>query len=210
MKYCTNCGHPIQDENAKFCSNCAHPITVQPTEPVDNQNLQTPITIKKSIKFTKKQAVITAITAATLALIIACISILAQPHDATLKKCEKLIGAPVSRVVNNNTYSISHEQNEITHYVSKKTNIAGIEGHMYIPVRHDEEIIEYVVWRGESKTGFLLTEKERDDLITHLNGLYGEFDQGRCGEYVWHTKNCTLTLSFDSGAFIQFYDKYEY
>ena len=32
MKYCANCGHPIQDESAKFCSMCASPLPDEITE----------------------------------------------------------------------------------------------------------------------------------------------------------------------------------
>lgn len=33
--FCSNCGKPIADAQAKFCSNCGHPLTsAQPVQPI--------------------------------------------------------------------------------------------------------------------------------------------------------------------------------
>ena len=199
MKYCTNCGAEINDENAKFCANCGCEMQ---SHIVGSQQMGEQPSPKA--KLSQKKTIIISSIVAAFVLVLLGITLFILPNsfsnssEPTLSHAIELIGTPCEDILSNTSFSIENILG-ITVAKSKTEDVFGIAGGYVIFVLEDEEYIDIVTWQSDDN--IRLTEQEIKSFLNEMINVYGKpinSSDDSEDSYLWHNDEHSIMLNTEN------------
>lgn len=203
MKYCANCGHPIQDESAKFCSMCASPLPDEITEtPPSPETL-----CEQQIQQKKKRWRIYLIGSISIVIVLILFFVFTQKNvDPVLYKAENMLNLSCEDILRNEDFRVTSLFG-VKVAKAKSDELFGIHGEYKIFITEGQEYVQTVTW--ESRDGIRLSDDEIDTFLRGMRKAYGiliiESDDG---SYVWENNDFGVMMDLNNeGAYIMWIAK---